>query len=262
MLGIEAAKGWVDDIALEWQEIPGYKVDNQKLTHLAIICDGNRRAALERGFEPHLGHLGGVEVIKGIARAARSWEIKHITFWTWSTENWQRDRKQIDFVMGLAQKHLSDPDFLQELVENKAKFTHLGRKDRLPASLLRTMTSLETATDRLNNYWLNLAMDYGGLDELSRAVIRMQQAGIKPDVIQKTPTTLIQFLDTSYQPPVDLVIRTGMKKGELPHISGFMPLQTAYAVWDFIPAMFPNLTPEILLGSIKKFEGYEKRLGS
>ncbi len=257
MYGVEIAQGWADDIASTWEkaEIPSYEVDPQKTRHVAIICDGNRRAAYNMHLLPYLGHMAGVEVIKGIARAGRVWGIHTLTFWVWSTDNWRRDRKQSSFVMGLAKEHLSRADFRQELYEAGARFIHLGRKDRLPKDLLEVITDLERSTAHFQRHNLNLALDYGGKDEIDRAVRQLLLNG------QDKSKGIGHFLDTAGQPSVDLVIRTGVDRNELPHTSGFMPLQTANSAWIFLPHLFPNLTPEKLLQTIKQFEGYEKRLG-
>lgn len=253
MYGIEEAKDWAADVAWQWEKIPPYEVNPEKLAHLAVICDGNRRAALNAKLEPYLGHLVGLEVTKGVARAARSWGVRHLTVWVWSTDNWKRDKEQSDFVMGMAEEYLSKEQFLEELAENEVKFTHLGRKEKLPIPLQRTLALLEESTRSLERYRLNLALDYGGRDEIMRAMQKRDCSGKEG--------WIGHYLDTAGQPNVDLVIRTGVDKKELPHTSGFMPLQTVDAAWDFMPTLFPNLTPVDLLDSIQKFEGYNRRLG-
>jgi undecaprenyl diphosphate synthase len=161
---------------------------------------------------------------------------------------------------------LSEPDFGQELVENQVRFVHLGRKDRLPKEVVEIIAELEKKTARFDRYWLNLAMDYGGLDEVARAtakIIRQAKMGLlTPEEIEKNPKILFDFLDTQGQPLPDLIIRTGVREGEIPHTSGLMPLQSAYSCWYFIPDpdLFPNLTPQQLLLSIKAFVGYERRM--
>lgn len=269
MHSIEVARGWVADIAQGWEKdfIPDYQVDPGKLKHLAIIPDGNRRAALEMGLKPYLGHLAGVEVTKGIARAARFWGVHTLTVWAFSTENWHRRKEQTDFVLDLAQKHLSRQDFLEELVKNETRFRHLGRRSRLPEPLLRTLRGLEEQTADFNRFKLNLALDYGGANELARAIEHItvdHLAGSPPwerGQLAAEPDRILPYLDTAGQSPVDLVVRTGLTPGELPHTSGFMPLQTAYAAWDFMTDLYPNLTPEKLLHSIQKFENYQRRMG-
>lgn len=263
--GNDSLDTWITQIESCWQNIPEYKVPPEKLKHLAIICDGNRRAARERSLNPYFGHRVGVEVIRVIARACRKWGIHALTFWTWSTENWGREEEQVKFVVSLAEKFLPDPKFLEELVENQVKFSHFGRKDRLPSPVRATLENLERQTALFDKYRLNFAMDYGGIDEMARAVGRIfesfKQGIVNVEMIKQNPQAILGFLDTANQGLPDLVIRTGVKEGEVPHTSGFMPLQTVYAGWVFLEDLFPNLTPQTLLEPIKDFIGYERRFG-
>lgn len=252
---------WIQKIQKRWRKAPEFRVDPEKLRHLAIICDGNRRAAVERGLPSYFGHRAGVEAIKGIARAARKWDIHTLTFWVWSTENWQRDQEQVEFVMNLADHFLPQQELLDELTTNNVHFKHLGRKDRLPESVSLAISNLEAETASFSKYHLNLALDYGGLDEMVRACVRMQEAGLDPKVLLKDPRKIFEFLDTQGQPEPDLVIRTGLRKGEIFRTSGFMPLQIEYAVWISPSILFPDLTARRLIGSIKKFEDYKRRRG-
>lgn len=256
---------WLETIENNWQDIPEFEVPKGKLQHLAVICDGNRRAARARGLNPYYGHRAGVETIRRIARACREWEIHALTFWVWSTENWGRERPQVEFVMGLAKRFLPEKRFFEELRQNEVKFTHLGRKDRLSEPIARTIENLERQTADFDRYHLNLAMDYGGLDETARAFGRMlgaiKKGDFNPEILRETPQAILGFLDTTAQALPDLVIRTGVKKEEIPHTSGFMPLQTAYSGWVFLPDLFPDLTPQALLKPIQDFIEYERRFG-
>jgi len=255
----------LNKISADWGIDTGFTVSPDSVKHLGIICDGNRRAAQEWGVPAFLGHRVGVEVIKGISRASRDWGIKALTFWVWSTENWNRDNEQVAFVMQLAEEFLPQKELLDELTENRVRFTHLGRKDRLPPTLTRTLQKLEESTRDFDNYYLNLALDYGGLNEMARGVRRIFDQFIMgkfdPNILDRREEVIYEFLDTSGQPLPDLVIRTGVRKREIPHTSGFMPLQTAYSGWIFLPDLFPNLTPERLIASIRDFEGYKRRFG-
>lgn len=260
---------WIAQIELAWQKIPEVKVDPEKLKHLVIICDGNRRAAKdERGFHPWDGHQAGVEVIKGISRAAREWGIHTLTFWTWSTENWGREAKQVELIMKLAAQGLNDKRIIEELIKNQVRFTHIGRKDRLQArfpSVAKALKNLEARTAEFTRYQLNLVMDYGGLDETARAIGKMfesfQEGKFEPRILQENPKVILEFLDTAGQSLPDLVIRTGVTQEEIPHTSGFMPLQTVYSCWMFLPDLFPDLTPQRLLDSTSEFIVYKRRLG-
>ncbi len=256
---------WIALVENNWKNIPEYKVDEERFRHLAIICDGNRRAAIKKGLNPWYGHRVGLEVIRGVIEAGRIWGIRHLTFWTWSTENWKRDEKQIGYVMGLATKYLRDEEATKKLFEYRVKFTHFGRKDRLASDVLSAINDLEERTALFSDYYLNLALDYGGLDEAGRAVARMMEEGIGgrllPKEVADNPQKILEFLDTKGQPQPDLVIRTGAQEEEVLHTSGFMPFQSAYSGWAFVPDFFPDLTPQHLLGEIQKFTDYERRIG-
>lgn len=233
--------------------------------HLAVICDGNRRSAVSKGLEPWEGHRLGVEVMKGITQAGKDWGIKHLTFWTWSTENWQRDSAQVEFVMNLASRYLRDKDALEMLVENEARFTHFGRKDRLPTDTKEAIDELEVETAHFDQYYINLALDYGGLDEVARATALMigdsNVGNLSPDDVVRNPELIYRYLDTRGQPLPDLVLRTGLGLDEVPHTSGFMPLQSSYSGWIFMKELFPDLTPQGLADSISSFIEYDRRGG-
>ncbi len=261
----QGLKEWVKEIKKNWQEIGEFKISPEKLKHLAIICDGNRRAANKRNLHPYFGHRAGIETIRGIAKACRKWGLYALSFWIWSTENWQREKQQVKYIMNLATRFLKDSQLRKEILENKVHFTHLGRKDRLPAKILRELKNLEKETNKFNRHQLNLAMDYGGLDEIVRTMAKLNQliaeGKLRITKILENHSLIFDYLDTANQPLPDLVIRTGTQKGELPHTSGFMPLQTAYSCWQFIPDLFPELTPKKLLSTIKEFLTYQRRFG-
>lgn len=256
---------WVGIIKKRWEVIPEYKVDPVAFRHLAVICDGNRRFAKSLGLPSFDGHKLGVEVIKGIMEACRKWDVKHLTFWTWSTENWKREDAQVAVVMNLAAHGLRDPRAINTLFEHKVRFTHFGRKNRLPSEVRVAIEDLELKTQGFSDRFVNLAIDYGGEDEMVRAVVRIiedaKNGKISSEYFLQNRETLYQYLDTSGQPLPDLVVRTGMSSGEIPHTSGFMPLQTAYSGWVFVPTLFPDLKPEGLLATMQEFIAYEKRVG-
>ena len=259
------AEKWLATVKNEWEQIPDFGVDLEKFKHLAIICDGNRRAAQQRGLDPWMGHRVGVEVIKGIMEAGKKWGIKHLTFWVWSTENWKRDEDQVDFVMGLAARYLRDKEAIGKLFEHQVKFTHFGRKDRIPPQVRGTIEELEAKTANFDKRYVNLALDYGGVDEAARMVMRVTEAInrglLKKDELLVNPGIVLGFLDNGGELVPDLVVRTGMPGEEIPRTSGFMPLQTTYSGWKFIPQLFPDLIPDVLLHHIKDFLSYQRRMG-
>lgn len=258
-------KEWFANIESAWKNVPEFKIDTIKLKHLAIICDGNRRAARARGLPDYFGHRAGVETIKGIARASREWGLKTLTFWVWSTENWMRDREQVEFVMYLAGRFLSDKELIEELVDSQVKFRQLGRKDRIPKDVKNAIEALENKTEYLDKHNLNLALDYGGWDEIARAWVKMHEKAVKDPALVKRiledPKVISTFLDTEEQEFPNMVIRTGMEAGEILRTSGFMPLQTAYSGFFPVEEYFPDVAPIQLIEVIQKFQEYEMRKG-
>ncbi|GAB4145860.1 MAG: isoprenyl transferase [Candidatus Promineifilaceae bacterium] len=256
---------WLSQIEANWSDIPELNHGPNKIKHLAVICDGNRRAANNKGLSAQHGHRMGVEVIKGIAKACRQWDIPHATFWTFSTENWQRQGDQVNFLMSLAARYLRDEEAIAEIINNQTRFVHLGRKDRLSRSILTSIKRLEERTAMFNRYYFNLALDYGGVDEVGRAATKIAEAirrgELAADALTRNPNLIYDYLDTAGQPLPDLVVRTGVHIGDIPHTSGFMPLQTSYAGWSFLPDYFPDLTPHKLALAIDEFYDAQMRFG-
>ncbi len=256
---------WLQQIEVTWSDVPKLNHGPNKIKHLAVICDGNRRAANNKGLSAQHGHRMGVEVIKGIAKACRQWDIRHATFWTFSTENWQRQGDQVNFLMSLAARYLRDEEAIAEIINNQTRFVHLGRKDRLSRSILTSIKRLEERTAIFDRYYFNLALDYGGVDELGRATTKIAQAisrgELAVDALTKNPNLIYDYLDTAGQPLPDLVVRTGVHVGDIPHTSGFMPLQTSYAGWSFLPDFFPDLTPQNLAATIDEYYDAQMRFG-
>lgn len=222
-------------------------------THLAIIPDGNRRWARERGlptFEGHrLGYQRGIE----LGEKARELGIKHLTFWAFSTENWNRTKEEISYLMKIF-KNLVD-QYLKEALKNEIKIIHLGRKDRIDQELRDKISIAEEKTKNFNRYYLNLALDYGGRDEIIRAIEKIKT--IDNNSLEITQDNFSQFLDTFEIPDPDLVIRTS---GEI-RTSGFMIWQSAYSEWIFYPKYFPDFTPADLEKCLEEFARRQRRFG-
>lgn len=222
-------------------------------THLAIIPDGNRRWARERGlptFEGHrLGYQRGIE----LGEKARELGIKHLTFWAFSTENWNRTKEETSYLMKIF-KNLVD-QYLKEALKNEIKIIHLGRKDRIDQELRDKISIAEEKTKNFNRYYLNLALDYGGRDEIIRAIEKIKT--IDNNSLEITQDNFSQFLDTFEIPDPDLVIRTS---GEI-RTSGFMIWQSAYSEWIFYPKYFPDFTPADLEKCLEEFARRQRRFG-
>lgn len=228
------------------------EIRNKIPHHLAIIPDGNRRWARERGLPTLEGHRKGFDAFKDISRTARDLGIHTLTIWGFSTENWKRDKKEVDYLMDLFEKIIGD--FSGELIEDEVRFVHLGRKDRLPKSLVTKISALEEKTKSFSKHVFNVALDYGGQDEILRASEKLKAANL-----EVTSENLDQFLDTTDQPHPnpDLIIRTS---GEM-RTSGLMIWQAAYAEFYSEPDHFPDFNKEKLVRALEEYSRRERRFG-
>ena len=231
---------------------PGTIVPN----HIAVILDGNGRWARSRGLAVTKGHEAGAKAIKKVMDAARGWGVHTLTIWGWSTENWSRPYWETKKIMSLVMTYLQNE--LKTAKKDGIRFHHIGRKDRLPKDVRAWITRIENETRNNTKYILNVALDYGGHDEIVRAVKRI--------VEDKIPSTEIDeqlfesYLDTSGQPyPYpDLFIRTSGEQ----RTSGFLPWQLAYTEFYFEPDHLPDMNPEKLKAAILDFSRRRRRFGA
>ncbi len=222
--------------------------------HIAMILDGNRRWARARGLQPWEGHKAGYEAIKKLARASRELGVNTFSVWAWSTENWERsemETKEIMKLLGFA-LHEMEP----ELHEQKVRFIHLGRKDRLPKEVVTEISRIEQETKQYTEYIFNVALDYGGHDEIVRAVNKIIESGVKSVDAKQ----FAGFLDTANQPypNVDLFIRTGGEQ----RTSGLFPWQMDYAEYYFETDHLPDFSPDKLGEAIMDFSRRRRRFGA
>ena len=220
--------------------------------HIAIIPDGNRRWAKQRTLKPWEGHKVAVENFRTLTDWCREDpRVTTLTVWCFSTENWKRDQKEIDMLMTMLEEYLAKER--STFIENKTRFVHSGRKDRIPASLAKLITDVEEETKDQTELTLNLAIDYGGKDEVLRAV---QQ--LTTDNQQLDEDAIKPHLDHPELPDIDLIIRTS---GEH-RTSNFFLWQATYAEWDFIDMFFPDFTSKDLANSVDQFSERTRRFGS
>jgi undecaprenyl diphosphate synthase len=221
--------------------------------HLVIIPDGNRRWAKGNGVSKAQGHRKGAEVVENVVWRCRDWGVRILTLWGFSTENWERPSDEVRYLMDLLGEFMERIE--GDLHEEEVRFRHLGRKDRLPARLLEIIERAEESTRKYEEYSLNLCLDYGGRDEIVRAVQRMLAEGVAPEGI--TEEGLAERLDTAGLPDPDLIIRTS---GEM-RLSGILPWQSVYTELAFIDEHLPDLTPDILRRVFEDFSRRQRRFG-
>jgi undecaprenyl diphosphate synthase len=241
--------------------------------HLAVIPDGNRRWALARGRTLTQGHRAGFEVAKQLSRFCRRIGIHTTTVWAFSTENWRRSHQEVTGLLALFEEWIED--LLPEAIKEEVRVIHVGRldgvpegseraaanagyPDGLPVTLQRSLADIEARTRTFNRNVVNLAINYGGADEIKRALARLmrhiQVTGADPDSLE-----LESFLDTAGQPHPnpDIVWRTS---GEI-RSSGFLPLQSAYSELVFTPKLFPDLTEEDVVETLLEYSARIRRFG-
>lgn len=223
--------------------------------HIAVILDGNRRWARSRGLNPWEGHKAGYEAVRKIAKASRKLGVHTFTIWAFSTENWERPQKEIDEIMNLLRRGLKE--FKNEAHEEKIRLVHLGRKDRFPEDIARQLSKLEAETRKYADNILNLALDYGGRDEIVRAVKKIIEEGVAADAIDEK--LVESYLDTADQPypNPDLFIRTSGEQ----RTSGLLPWQMVYSEYYFESEHLPDFTPEKLKEAILDFSRRRRRFG-
>lgn len=225
------------------------------LNHIAIIPDGNRRWAKKRNLPTSEGHRRGFQVLQKILNRIWETEINTVTLWGLSTENRGRSKEEVDFLMSVFEKLISDN--LKDAIKRKIKITHLGRKDRLSKNLLKKILDSQERTRNFNEKYLNVGIDYGGRDEIIRAIRKMVNGKWKMENLSEE--NLNQFLDTGNQPypNPDLIIRTG---GDM-RTSGFMIWQSAYSEYFFLNKYLPDMTTQDLDKIMNDFINRERRFG-
>ena len=226
------------------------------LRHMAIIPDGNRRWANERSLPANVGHSTGLlKVLASLVRELSQRGVHTMTAWGFSTENWKRQQSEIDHLMNIFAEFFENR-MMKLALEYDARVIHLGRKDRLPKSLIDLLHSVESKTAHHKSHVYNVALDYGGEDELMRAAQRMADALVSsPDASRN----IRDYLDTAGQPypNPDLLVRPS---GET-RMSGFMPIQTAYSELFFIDRHFPEVDLPLMYEIVEAFAQRKRRFG-
>ncbi len=219
--------------------------------HVAIIMDGNGRWAKARGIPRTEGHREGLKTAKQIVLAAKKQNIKYLSLFTFSTENWKRAAEEVGFLMKLVSKYL-----LLELPfykEHNIRIVHSGSRDKLPSEVLSAMDTVLAETAGFSALTVNLAINYGGRDELIRAFQKAAACNAKIS----TELDLNAFLDVPELPEADLIIRTG---GEF-RLSNFLLWQSAYSELYFSDTLWPDWNDEHFAKAIQNFNLRDRRYG-
>ena len=224
------------------------------LNHVAIIMDGNRRWARSRGLDPVKGHEAGVkQAIEPIIQHLADLKIPYVTFWAWSSENWKRDEEEIKGVFDIFRMGLNT--LAIDLLKKGAKFRLLGDINKFPKDIAEKTLNLINKSKKNTAITTTFALNYGGRDEILRAVKKIVKAKLKPEEI--TEEVFGSYLDPAGIPDPDLIIRTGGEK----RLSGYLPWQSVYAELYFTPVLFPDFTPKELDKALEDYENRDRRFG-
>lgn len=225
--------------------------------HVAVIMDGNRRWAKERGLPPIMGHWEGAEVLVDIVRAASELGIQTITVYSFSTENWLRSGEEIEALMQLFEVYLIRQK--DRMVREGIRLETIGDISRLPKHVKEAFTFTQNATQHCSKINLVLALNYGARDEIRRAMIKIlelnQNQKIQP--FDLTEDLIARHLDTSRWGDPELMIRTS---GEL-RVSNFLLWQISYAEIYVTEKLWPDFTPKDLLDAVMAYQKRGRRLG-
>lgn len=231
--------------------------NNHKINHIAIIMDGNGRWAQQRGHERSFGHEQGVEAVRSVTEGATEMGIPYLTLYTFSTENWNRPKEEVDMLMRLLTRVIAKE--VDTFMKNGVRLLTTGRMDTLPEDCQKSMRDAEELTANNKNTTLILALSYSGRSELVDATKQIAHKAangqINPDNIDES--TLQQHLYHPEIPDVDLLIRTG---GDL-RISNFLLWEIAYAELFFSPIMWPDFRKDHLREIVDQFVSRERRFG-
>jgi len=219
--------------------------------HVAIIMDGNGRWAKSRGLPRIAGHYKGAEVAEDIVEYAIEIGIKHMTLFAFSTENWKRPKEEVNALFELLRQYLISKK--QKLYKLGIRVRFIGRKDRINKNLLSLMKEIEEESKENKNLVLNIAIDYGGRDDIVRAINKI----IKEQPNRIDEETFSQYLDLSCSPDPDLLIRTAGEK----RISNFLLWNLAYTELYFTDTLWPDFSRKDFLKALEDFSRRKRKFG-
>ena len=228
-------------------------VKETNLKHIAIIMDGNRRWAKEKGLPSAMGHKKGVEALKATLRACDDFGIKYLTVYAFSTENWNRKKEEVDFLMELLALTLTNE--LAEMHSERVKISFIGDISKLSNKLQKILANSVETTKNNTGVNLQIAFNYGARDEILHAVKAIVEKGLKSEDI--TEEIISQNLYTKNIPDPDLLIRTG---GEM-RVSNYLLWQIAYSEILVVKEYWPEFGKESLANAVEEFHNRQRRFG-
>ena len=222
---------------------------------IAIILDGNRRFAKKLGLQPWKGHEYGMKKLEELFRWCLELGVKELTLYSFSTENFNRAKNEIDFLFGLFKKKFDEIRKGRDIFKNEVRVNVIGRSYMFPKDIQKAMAEVAEKTKNNRKLTVNFALAYGGRQEIVDSFKRIikNNPNINPDKINEMIITQNLYL----QSEPDMVIRPG---GEI-RISNFLTWQSVYSEWIFIDKFWPEFTKKDLIECIEEFNRRERRYG-
>jgi len=221
-------------------------------THIAIIMDGNGRWAKKRSLPRSAGHVAGAKTFKDIARYCNKIGLKYLTVYAFSTENWKRPKEEVDGIMNLLRDYLKDAENFKS---DNIKVNFIGNREVLAEDIKELMRKDEEGSADATGLTLNIAINYGGKDEITRAVREIVKEGIPAEEI--TEEVISNHLYTAGMPDPDFIIRPS---GEY-RLSNYLIWQSAYAEYWFSDVLWPDFKPKHLEKAIDEYNHRHRRFG-
>jgi undecaprenyl diphosphate synthase len=221
--------------------------------HIGFIVDGNRRWAKEKGLPTFAGHKKGAERVGEVIEYAQEIGIKIVTIYAFSTENWKRSGKEVSHIMKLFEDFANDK--LMEAYKQGLQLRVLGDFDKLPESLQKVLKKAFKKTENNQGMLVNIALSYGGRNEIVRAFRKLAVSGVKPGEI--TEELVSQNLDTAGLPDPDFIVRTSGEQ----RLSNFLTWQSAYSELYFPKTYWPDFDKKQFDIALKEYRKRQRRLG-
>lgn len=223
----------------------------ESIEHIGVIVDGNRRFAKVKGVPTYQGHEAGAEKLEEFLKWAQDLEIKEVTAYVLSTENLERDKKELEYLFRLFKKFFKKIQKDKQIHEKKVKIRFIGDLSLVPGDIRELVEQIEVETKGYNNYRINFCFAYGGRSELTFAFNKLLRENKK----QVTEQDITNSLLLSSEP--DFIIRTGGKT----RTSNFLPWQSVYSEWFFLDKMWPEITKQDLENCIIQFRNIQRNFG-
>lgn len=228
-------------------------IKDTNLKHIAIIMDGNRRWAKEKNLPSAMGHKKGVDSLKNILRACNDFSIKYLTVYAFSTENWNRKKEEVEFLMNLVAVTLTNE--LAEMHKENVQIHFIGDLTKLSDKLQKILANAVETTKNNTGVILQIALNYGSRDEIVHAVQKIVESGVKSSEIDEQ--LISENLYTAGVPDPDILIRTGGEQ----RISNYLLWQIAYSEIIIRSEFWPDFDKNSLKDSILEFGKRQRRYG-